>query len=153
MNVDLVILGILLFGAYNGYKKGLVKGILGTVSIFVGFGVAIFFYNFVYNIVNKQNISNSVALPAIVFVAIFVATLILINIFAKTLEKIIKGLYLGSVNKLGGIALGMLKYLLIIMALVVIFSRINYLDNIANKNSVIYNFLKEFVNYLLISKL
>ena len=108
--IDVVILILLGFGAYRGFKKGflveviallgLVLSLVGAI-VFLDFGVAhfkVYFHEY-------QNF-----LPYVSFIGIFILLLLLFSFIAKLISSAISMTVLGSLDRFIGAGFGVLKW-------------------------------------------
>ncbi len=108
--VDAMLLILLSFGAYSGYKTGLiieviaifafVLGIIGGFKLlYVGMDLLSSWYDGFGNL-----------LPIIAFIVIFLIILVLINIIGRVLKKVIDWTPLGAMDNIAGAVVGILKW-------------------------------------------
>lgn len=106
--LDILILVPLLWGAVNGYKKGLLIEIIGIGAFiaaiilgfkFLGLGMELLEPHASARLIKK-------ALPFLGFAVIFFPTIFLINQFGYWLRKTIKMTLLGMMDSLAGAAVG-----------------------------------------------
>jgi len=129
--VDLVLLAILVFGAFNGYRRGFVMEVVSllalVLAIFVGFALLHEGINFLRD---QFDISGNF-LPYLSFILLFIGTVLLMNLLGKILKKVLDMTLLGGVDSLAGAVFGLLKWSFGISALLWIFNyfEINPLAN------------------------
>jgi len=140
--LDIVLLVPLLYGVYKGFKNGLIKEIVSFFSFIIGLFAALKFSSFAKELLLENNLLPQQYAPLASFVLTFLAVVILLNIFGRITERIIKAVLLGFVNKLLGAIFGALKFLLLIGTLVLFIDRINQKLELINSsvldNSVLY---------------
>lgn len=115
--VDIIIIIILLWGAYRGWKAGLVKEVLSTCGFIVGLIAAALLYKTVGAHLTPALGSGSVASYAgcvLAFILIWVVVPIIFGMVANVITKTAKALFLGPVNKLLGMIVGVAKYFVLI---------------------------------------
>jgi membrane protein required for colicin V production len=122
--IDIVILIPLLWGLYKGFTKGLIV----EVATLVAFGLAVWggikFSDFLSGWLKNSFGWNSKYLPVISFAVIFIGILILVFALAKCIQRFVKAVALGFVNKLAGGIFGMLKFGLILSVLIFVLNAI-----------------------------
>ena len=105
--LDIGFLVPLLWGAYSGFKKGLIAQVLGLTSIFAGVWLGInyqdMFSPFLIEKVQEKYLSISC------FIVLFFSVIILGAITTKIMEKFANFIQLKLINKLVGLILGVLK--------------------------------------------
>ncbi|MBT8191421.1 MAG: CvpA family protein [Saprospiraceae bacterium] len=114
MIIDLVAAMLIAYGFYQGFSKGLIKTVFSTLSVIIAIVAALKLSPILISILqNAININ-----PAINFVLGFVLTFIivmaLIRFIGNKLDKLMKSIHIGGVNKvLGGALLGLFYAILI----------------------------------------
>lgn len=137
LTVDTVIVLILLWGAWRGWKAGLIKEAFSTCGLIVGLIVAVLFYKVLGEYFSPALGSGSLASYAgcvMAFVLIWVLVPIFAGIGANVLTKAVKNVFLGPLNSFLGMLLGALKFLILISF---VFSAMSYVGIISDqkKNS------------------
>lgn len=107
--LDFVLLAPLFWGAYTGFKKGLIAQILGITSLIVGVWIGTQHQEIIeFLIIDKvQEKYLSIACFIILFFGIVIVGAIIVKIF----EKFINFIQLKLLNKIAGIILGVIKIL------------------------------------------
>ncbi len=115
MNViDIIIVLIICYFGYRGYKNGLVRELASLIALVAGIFLSIRFSDFVTSFIeNKVNLDPKF-MPIIAFGVIFIAVVILVLVFSKVFDKILKIIKLQWLNKMLGIVFGLSKILLIL---------------------------------------
>ncbi len=110
---DIVLLLLLLVGAWRGFTKGLVLSVASLVGLVGGVWAAAHFSHLAADALSKHVSwsvnSMSMAALALTFLAVVVA----VHLLAKLLEKLLDIVALGVANKLAGAVFGMAKMALI----------------------------------------
>jgi membrane protein required for colicin V production len=128
--LDILLILPLIYGAWRGFKKGLIIELFTLLALLVGIYAGIHFSDYASEIL-KANGVTSKYLPAIAFTITFLGVGAMVYFAGKMLEKAIKVVALGLFNKAAGLIFGILKMLYICSALLVI------LESIDEKNSFI----------------
>ena len=96
--IELLCLVILLYGAFRGWKNGLVKEVVSFVGIFLGFYIAYYFY--------KQ-----AEVGILGFMLIWIGVPLVLGILAWLITKVLDNIIVvGTANKLLGAVAGFLKF-------------------------------------------
>jgi len=122
---DMIIVIPLDWGIYKGYKKGFIIEMASFIALGLGIWGGIKFSNLSANYLSKIFDVSDKMMPLISFVVTFILIVIAVFSLAKILERIIKMVALGFVNRIIGAAFGMLKFGLIISVILNIVSTIN----------------------------
>lgn len=107
--IDLILLAILLLGGYLGFRKGLLLEIITFLGLIIGIISAFRLLNTGIEYIRTTWGWNSVFLPYIAFIVIFLLVFLGMFLLGKTLKKILDFTLLGSADNLAGALLGMLK--------------------------------------------
>jgi membrane protein required for colicin V production len=118
----LVLIG---FGAYQGYKKGLILEIIGLLAFLLAIIGGFKLLHWGVQILNQYMESYSQFVPFIAFILIFIGILILVNILGKLLKKVIDMTIIGSFDNLGGALLGIAKWSFGLSVVLLIFETLN----------------------------
>jgi membrane protein required for colicin V production len=111
--LDLFILIPVAFGAWNGYRKGLLIEVVGVVAFVLAGIVGYKFFNFGIDLLAPY-ISVELArrvLPVLGFSIIFFPTVYLVNQIGFAIRRAMKFSVLGTVDSLAGAAVGLLTWL------------------------------------------
>lgn len=100
----------LVFGAFLGFKKGLLLEIVGVLAFILAIigGFKLMETGMVYLSEYFEDFGQ--LLPFISFLIIFLAIILLINMLGKLLKKMIDMTLLGGFDKFGGAILGLVKW-------------------------------------------
>ncbi|MEX0763212.1 MAG: CvpA family protein [Dehalococcoidia bacterium] len=126
---DWVLIVLFAIGALWGFRAGLVDGVLTVVGIYVALLLSGQFAGRVLGIFT-DNVESEALATAIGYVVIFVAVFIATKIVGKIIKTGMNLLLLGWVDKLGGLALGLVAGLLLAGGLTAVSARYAYVvDN------------------------
>ena len=116
--VDIVLLLLLVLGAYKGYTKGLLLEIIGIIAFFVALIAGFQLLQWAMNLLSTQlDISESL-LPYIAFLLLFAAIVIGINLLGRALKKILDMTFFGTFDNLIGALVGLMKWALALSVLI-----------------------------------
>ncbi len=123
--IDIVILIIFLWSAYQGFTKGFIITIASLVALIIGIIGAIKFSGFTADLLSEKVDLNPETLNLIAFAITFILIVIATHIVARLADKLVKAVALGFVNRIAGILFNLLKTALIISIVLVILERID----------------------------
>jgi membrane protein required for colicin V production len=103
--VDIVLILILLFGAYRGYQKGLLSEILSFLALIIAVISAFHLFHSGVEFLSTY-FKESKLLPFMAFIFIFIVVFVGILFLSKVLKKIINYTLLGIFDKYAGAILG-----------------------------------------------
>ena len=143
---DIVIGIILIIGIIRGFKNGLVIELASLAALVLGVLGAIKFSGFTADWLSQYFTSNHIGIIA--FLVTFVAIVIIVHLIAKAVDKLVKAVALGTVNRLLGATFSFLKYAFILSILLSVFNSFDRTFNIlpeeTRESSIIYEPLSEF---------
>jgi membrane protein required for colicin V production len=107
--VDIILIIIILLGAYSGYKEGFLMELFSLLAIILGvlggfklMGQAMILLTHKFNI-------DKVVLPYIAFAVVFIIIVIVVTLLGRIIKASIDKNFLGRVDQAMGALLGMLK--------------------------------------------
>ena len=139
---DVVITIFLLWSAYRGITKGFLIMAASLAALVLGVWGAIRFSDLTANFLIEQFSWNTKYLTLISFALTFVGIVILVHFIARAMDKLVKAVALGFMNRLAGLLFGVLKTAFIISILLVIInsidSRVPFIPQEHKENSILY---------------
>lgn len=107
--IDIILLILLVLGAYEGFKKGFLLGLIGLVGFVVAVVLGFYFMDAMTVWLAEHVTEFNIAYPIVAFLIIFGISTILIQVVGKTLKKIMNIILLGSIDSIAGAGLGILR--------------------------------------------
>ncbi len=123
--IDIILALLLFFSAISGFRKGLVTELASLAALILGIWGAIQFSGITTEFLIENFNADSEYLNIISFIITFVVIVILVHIVGSAVNKFIETAMLGFVNKLAGMAFGVVRSLLILSIILLIFNRID----------------------------
>lgn len=117
--IDILLCIPLVWGLYKGFTKGLVIEAATLVAFSLGVWGGITFSDYIAQKITENFDWHSPYLPIISFALTFLIIIAFVFLIAKMIQKMVDGVALSAVNKIGGAVFGALKFAL--MMSVVIF--------------------------------
>lgn len=117
---DVVVIGLLVLGAFMGYNKGIIASAASLAALFLGIWGAIKFSDFVAGYISQWIHTDARVTNIISFAIVFILIVIAVHFIARALENMVEAAAIGTLNKVFGSAFGVLKYALIVSVLLVI---------------------------------
>lgn len=118
--LDIVLVLPLIFGAWRGFKKGLIIELFTLLALLVGIYAGIHFSDFMSSILRNHLGIQSEYLPVISFTLIFLGVGAMVYFAGKLIEKAVNAVALSPINKLTGLFFGLVKMLYLTSTLLVI---------------------------------
>ncbi len=112
-HLDIFIIAMVAYGAYKGFKNGLLKEVATLIGLVLGIFLAIIASDVAGLVVKGLVDWNPLPFQIIVFVLVFVIVSFLFKLLATLMEKVLRILLMNFINKIGGLILGGLKFALI----------------------------------------
>ena len=115
--LDWILIILFAVGGFWGYKSGLITGVLTVIALFVASIISGQFSERLVSLISNS-VEGEALSTAIAYVAIYVVVFILARMLAKGIKAGLKVVLLGWVDKVGGVALGIVAGVIIIGAVV-----------------------------------
>ena len=144
---DIIIVILLLLGAYGGYKKGLILELIAIIAFVLAIVGGFKLLHVGMEYVSKMYDGFGNFLPFVAFLVIFVLILIVVNMVGKMLKKIIDWTPLGVLDNLAGALIGVAKWALALSILLWVMSGLNInLPDYFTNNSRLLPFVSGFAS-------
>jgi len=127
--IDLILAVFLVWAAYKGFKNGLIIEVASLAALILGIFGAIKFSGFTADFLVDRFDLTTKYLSLIAFAVTFVIIIVLVHLFARILDKLVKAIALGFINRLAGIVFGVVKIAFILSIVLVILNAINRKTN------------------------
>jgi len=138
--LDIIFIVPLLWGAYRGFKKGLIIEVATLVALGLGIWGGIHFSDFISELITGKMDQSYV--PVVAFSVTFLLIVALVFALGKVLEKFVNIVQLKLINKITGSVFSLLKIALMISVVLVIAdsyeSRNEVLPSEAKNDSLLY---------------
>jgi membrane protein required for colicin V production len=140
--IDIILCVPLLWGLYKGFTKGIIIEAASIVALGLAIWSGVKFHDFLTEYSHQHFSWDTKYLPVISFAIIFLGILILVYAIAKLLERLVKAVSLGFVNKLTGGIFGILKFGLILSVIIFVLNaiekNIRFIPAEAKQKSLLY---------------
>ena len=124
MNVlDAIILIPLIFGAYKGFRKGLLMELVSIIALVLAIIVSFRFMQKGIEFLMPHLGAENSMLPVFAFIMIFMGVLVGVFYTGKILKKILNFTPLGWIDDVAGGVLGLLKWSLVLSTLLWLFDK------------------------------
>ena len=122
---DWILIVLFALGALWGYRSGLITGALTVASLYIASLVSSQFSQRVVGVISQNVESESIA-TALSYIVIYVGIFIAGRFVAKILKTMLNVVLLGWLDKIGGVALGLVAGFLIVGAAVSFIATLAY---------------------------
>lgn len=137
MNIlDIIILILLAWGAYRGFTQGFILQVVTFIALIIGVWASIAFSDNMSGFLTKNMDITGKYLPVLSFVLIFVLVVVLAHLIGMLLTRFIEITSLGWLNRLGGVAFGVLKMAFIASVLLTIQNRMKEKIHIISEKQI-----------------
>lgn len=149
MNIlDIIILICFIPALVQGIRKGFISQVVAIVSIVAGVYLSFEFSELVSAWISQYIEGSEQVLKITAFALILIAVIAGLTAFGKLIEKMVKIVMLGWLNRLLGAAFSMLKCALIVGLIIMVFNSLNgsfhFVDEAKLAESTLYPPLKSF---------
>ncbi|MBN2350845.1 MAG: CvpA family protein [Bacteroidales bacterium] len=145
---DLIFAVFFLWAAYKGFSKGFIIHAASLAALILGIYGAVKFSDFTAGVLTEKLHFTSQYLSLIAFAVTFVIIVIGVHFFARLLDKLVKAVALGFVNRIAGVLFALLKTAFLISIVLVIINGANrhthFLPEDQMNNSLLYEPLSSF---------
>lgn len=142
MLIDFVLAIFLVIAIFKGYRKGLIVGVFSVLAFVIGLAAALKLSTLVAEWLEHSVTISAKWLPFIAFALVFLLVVLLVRLGANLIEKAFQMVLLGWVNKLGGILLYAVLYLLILSIFIFYAEKLQLLQPSAIESSQTYSFVQ-----------
>ena len=108
--LDIILLIPLFFGAFLGFRKGLLLEIVSLVAFILALVGAFKLLDYGMEVLQPYFQNWEQALPIISFIFLFIAILLIVNLIGKIVKKILDMTLLGGLDNFAGAVIGLLKW-------------------------------------------
>ncbi len=115
--LDLILAIPILIGAYGGFKKGFIVGVLSLLALILGVFGGFYFLNWGVSILISEFGLTGKLIPILAFIIIFIAIIFIVNFIGKLLKKFVQMILLGGVDKIAGALMGALMWAFFVSSL------------------------------------
>ncbi len=147
--IDIVLGIILILAAIQGFRKGFIIELASLAALVLGIWGAIKFSDWTAGFITRTFNFHSEFLTVIAFLVTFIIIVILIHLLGKMLDKTVKAIALGFLNRLAGIIFGVLKVAVILSILLILFDpvdeNVHILPSAQKTTSKLYSPMKQVV--------
>ncbi len=123
--LDIIIAIPLAWGAYKGFKKGLIISVASLIALLFGIYGALQFSDYARDLLVENVEMQATYIPITSFAITFIAIVIGIHFIAKLLDKLIDAIALSWLNTIAGVLFGILKSAFILSIILFIFEKID----------------------------
>lgn len=124
--IDLFLMLVMLFGAYQGYKDGFLMGLFSLLAVVLGVFLGFKLMGFGMTFLEREFNADQKTLPYISFFLIFVIVVVLVTWLGKSIRSSIDKTFLGRVDESMGLILGIFKTMFMLSIVMWILDSLKY---------------------------
>lgn len=146
--LDILLLIPIAWFAFKGFKNGFVLEIISLVSLVAGIYLAVNFSHFAVKAFNLSGKYSEIIAFAITFFAVVIGAYIL----GRSLDAILKKASLEGINRLAGLALGIVKIVLVCSVFIFLWNKIDPHEKIikteTRDSSFLFRHIEKTASYI-----
>ena len=131
---------IIAWGAYSGFSKGLIKELASIVGVISGIFLVKNYYQYLNLKLKPIFESDAILISFLSVILILLISIIMSKLIAKLLTKVLKIIALDLLNRIIGSFFGMIKTVLFLCIFVFIFSNLNNVIEITEREQLNQSF-------------
>ncbi|WP_143308113.1 CvpA family protein [Chitinophaga vietnamensis] len=143
MSIDIIFAIIMVFAIYRGYTRGLIVAVFSLVAVVLGMMAALKLSTVAALYVQQHWDMHSRWLPVLCFICLFAGVVLLVRLAARALQKMVEVVLLGWLNKLGGILLYSVIFIIIYSVLLWMANQLYWLSPTTKLQSVVYPYIEK----------
>lgn len=142
MILDIIFAIFMVLAVIKGFQRGLIVGLFSLVAIFIGLAAAIKLSAVVAGWIGKNVKISEQWLPVISFAVVFLVVVLLVRLGANAIQKMVKAIMLGWVDRIGGIILYVAIYIMVFSVLLFYAEQVKLVQPEVTKKSVTYSYVQ-----------
>jgi membrane protein required for colicin V production len=142
MLIDLVFAVLMIVAIVKGYRKGLIIAVFSIIAFIIGLAAALKLSAAVAEYIKDSVSISSKWLPFIAFAIVFITVVILVRLGAKLIEKGFQLVLLGWLNRIGGIIVYVVLYIIILSIFLFYAEKLQLVRPSAIASSQTYSFVQ-----------
>jgi membrane protein required for colicin V production len=149
MPIDIIFAIIMVFALYRGYTRGLIVALFSLVAVMLGLAAALKLSAVTALYVQAHWDMHSRWVPVLCFICLFLGVIILVRLGAGMLQKLVEMVMLGWLNKLGGILLYSVIFIIIYSVMLWMANQVYWLSPETKLQSVVYPYIENIGPWVL----
>jgi membrane protein required for colicin V production len=142
MIIDIVFVILIVLAVIKGYQRGLIVGLFSLVAIIIGLAAAMKLSTAVAGYIGEAVKVSDEWLPVISFAVVFIVVVLLIRWAANAIENAVEVVMMGWLNKLCGIILYTIIYIVVFSVLLFYAEQVHIIQSETINKSVTYSFIQ-----------
>ena len=142
MIIDIILLGLLIMAVVKGLQRGFIVALFSMIAFIVGLVAALKLSTVVATYLDDSINVSARWLPFLAFGLVFIVVVLLVRLLAAVIQSTMELAMLGWVNRIAGIFLYAILYILIFSVLLFFAVQMNFFDQDGLDNSSTYPYIK-----------
>lgn len=138
MYIDIFIVVLLLWAAYNGWRHGFTKEIIMTVGWIAGLLVAMTFYSTLGEYLTVDGSETNMLTSIGAFLILWIITPIALGFVADRFSSFLDLLHWGFINRSGGVVVSIVKYMLLVSCVFNMMDLLGIMNPQRKQSSLLY---------------
>ena len=142
MLIDLIFAMLTIVAVFKGFRRGFIVAIFSVIAFIVGLAAALKLSAAMAEYLKDSVNVSAKWLPFLAFAVVFFIVVLLVRLGAKLIEKTFQAVLLGWLNRIAGILLYLVLYLIILSIFIFYAERLQLLQPAVIENSLTYHFIQ-----------
>ncbi|MDB5280451.1 CvpA family protein [Ferruginibacter paludis] len=147
--IDIIFAILIVIAVIKGYQKGFIVAVFSIVAFILGLAAALKLSSVVAVYLQNNATISASWLPFISFAIVFVVVAVLVNMGGKLIEKTFEMAMLGWLNRIGGILLYIVLYIIIFSVFLFYADKIHLFSETAMESSKVFPFVKPWAPFVI----
>ncbi len=142
--IDIIFAILILIAVFKGYQKGLIVALFSIIAFILGLAAAMKLSAVVALYLQHNATISASWLPFISFTIVFLVVVVLVGLGGRLIEKTVEMAMLGWLNRIGGILLYLVLYMIIFSVFLFYAEKIHLFSESTADSSKVYPFIKDW---------
>ena len=136
--IDLFILVLMIWAAFNGWRNGFIKEVVSSVGFLAGLLIAATCYSTFGEYLAVTGTESNMFTSVVAFFLLWIVVPIVLGLVANILTKALKGMQLGLPNSILGALVSLVKYVVLISCVLNVMQALHILNEEKTEDSKLY---------------
>ena len=141
MLIDVLLVAVLLFAIFKGLRKGFIVAVFSFIAFIVGLVAALKLSTVVAAYLDDSVNISARWLPFLSFALVFLLVVVLVRLLAAVVESTVEMAMMGWVNRVAGVMLYAVLYIVIFSVLLFFATEMSFLDEETLQESASYEYI------------
>src|SRR5687768_8280805 len=142
MLIDIIVIALMVMAVVKGLSRGFIVALFSMIAFVVGLIAALKLSTVVAEYLDDSINVSARWLPFLAFGLVFIGVVLLVRLLAAVVESTIEMAMLGWVNRIAGIILYAVLYIMIFSVLLFFATQMKFFDEDTLENSATYPYIK-----------